>query len=377
MNLETGIRPELWNAIKKNYEDRSFKSAILDSIYFLSDLIREKADLDSDGVVLVGQAFGGDAPRIKINALETETERNIQKGVQELLRGVYTTIRNPRSHEQSSDTQQDAESIIFFLDYLVRIIDASKSQFDQVAFSKQVFDQDFPTNTRYAELLVQRIPAKRRMDVFVDLYRRKHTGNGISLAVFFKEFWKILSTEQKTEIAGIISDELETSEDQTILRLAIQLFEDSNWAEYSELARIRVESKLIKSISEGRLDVKTDKAISGPFGTWAIGIATHFVLKDDLIKTLRMKLYSGIREQEDYLFRFFLGIWMELEPIPSQYTINALKRGLKAGKQNFHDAIGLNFLDDDHAWITPIKAEYDHFVAASPTFDNLEDDIPF
>jgi hypothetical protein len=81
MNIETRIDKRLWDAIRSSYENRNFTGSIQDSIYFLSDLIREKSGLEGDGATLVGQAFGGSSPLLKVNRLKTENDKNVQKGI--------------------------------------------------------------------------------------------------------------------------------------------------------------------------------------------------------------------------------------------------------------------------------------------------------
>ncbi len=76
MNLETKLDPRLWDAIRTSHENRNFTGAILDAMYFLSDLIRERTGLESDGVALVGQAFGGSSPKLKVSPLQTESDWN-------------------------------------------------------------------------------------------------------------------------------------------------------------------------------------------------------------------------------------------------------------------------------------------------------------
>ena len=89
MNLETRLDPRLWEAVRTSLEVRKFTAAILDGIHLLSDVIRERSKLEGDGVALIGAAFGSMAPKLKVNRLITESEQNVQKGVEALLRG-YT-----------------------------------------------------------------------------------------------------------------------------------------------------------------------------------------------------------------------------------------------------------------------------------------------
>ena len=77
MNLQTLIRTDLWLAISNTYLAENYSHAILDSMHHLSNLLRDKTGVDGDGASLVGQALGGDSPRLRLNKLQTETERNI------------------------------------------------------------------------------------------------------------------------------------------------------------------------------------------------------------------------------------------------------------------------------------------------------------
>src|SRR5262245_23306316 len=86
MNLETALDPRLWDAARTSLEARNFKAAILDGIHLLTDVIRQRSGLDGDGVALVGAAFGGSSPKLKVNRLQTESELNIQRGVEAMLR---------------------------------------------------------------------------------------------------------------------------------------------------------------------------------------------------------------------------------------------------------------------------------------------------
>lgn len=96
----------------------NYTGAIIDSIMYINNRIREKADLQNDGISLVGAAFGGNEPKIKLNKLQTESEHNVQKGVEQILRGIIQGIRNPRSHEKFDDSLEHANSIILFISYL-------------------------------------------------------------------------------------------------------------------------------------------------------------------------------------------------------------------------------------------------------------------
>ena len=95
MNLQPLIQQGLWGAVSSTYGAENFSHAILDAIHYLTDVLRDKSGLDSDGVRLVGDALGGSAPKVRVNRLQTQTERDVQDGLQQMLRGLYLGIRTP------------------------------------------------------------------------------------------------------------------------------------------------------------------------------------------------------------------------------------------------------------------------------------------
>src|SRR5258708_16281281 len=123
MNLETALEPRLWEAVRASIEAGKFTVGILDAIHLLTDVNRERSGLESDGVALIGAAFGGNSPKLKVNRLRTESEQNTQRGMETMLRGLYQAIRNPRSHESLQDNERDAKTLLLFVDYLLLVVD--------------------------------------------------------------------------------------------------------------------------------------------------------------------------------------------------------------------------------------------------------------
>ena len=173
MDIRTELEERLWTAIQNKYESSDYKGAILDALYYLSDIIREKTGLQSDGLPLIGEAFGGNSPKLMVNPLQTRSDKNVQKGTQSLLEGLFQSIRNPRSHEKHTDTKETADAIIVFVNYLLSIIGVSKGMFSKTEFLGRVFDTAFVNRPKYAQLLVDEIPPRYRFEVMVDVYRRK------------------------------------------------------------------------------------------------------------------------------------------------------------------------------------------------------------
>lgn len=376
MGLETRIDARLWEAIQNSHESRNYTGAILDALYFLSNLIRERTGLESDGVALAGQAFGGKSPKLKVNKLQSESDWNVQRGVEQLLRGIYQGIRNPRSHEKHADTPQDAEAIILFTNYLVKTIDKSRSPFTKIAFLKRVFDPDFFEDERYAKLLVDEIPLKTRLEVFIDVYRQKETGDWKKLRCFATALLAKLREEDLPQVYEIVSEELKhTDSDYTIISI-LQIIPSNCWEHFEEIARLRIENKLIQSIKEGYVGSE-GKCYRGILGTWVTRIGEHFLLKDQLIDCLLSKLQSSEGHQ-NYVFKFMFGYLKHLLDPPSKLAISVIASELKKGNKRFYDGLTHTMeLYGPKSWKIPFKDLYENFVEAKPTPEDSADDIPF
>jgi uncharacterized protein (TIGR02391 family) len=370
MNLVTHLDERLWRSIQSSYESRNFTGAILDGIYFLSDLIREKTGLESDGTTLVGQAFGGKTPKLRVNTLQTESEKNIQAGIEQLMRGLYRAVRNPRSHEKYTDNQKDADAIILFTNYLLGIIDQAKTRFSKSEFLNRVFDPDFVKKARYAELLAAEVPPKQRLEVMLDLFRKKETGDGTRLSFFVSALLPKLNAQQKKEFLAAVSEELRVVNSNKTIRYILQIFPVDTLKLCAEDARMRLEGRLIESIREGTYDEGSGTWHAGALGTWATEYCEHFLLKDELVDALVSKIRSENPLENDYLLHSFWDILTRLVDPPTQYIVSLLKKKLQKGDKRFYDV--LTSVWEEGEWTKPFTKEVEVFVARIP-----DDDIPF
>ena len=378
MNIETVLDERLWLAIQSTYNDRNFTGAVMDAIYFLSDLIRDKTGLQSDGTTLAGQAFGGKSPRLKVNKLQTESEKNIQAGLEQLLRGLYQAIRNPRSHGKHTDKQNDSDAIIMFINFLVDVIDQSKTPFTKSEFLKRVFDSQFVQKERYAELLASEVPQKHRLEVMLDVLRNRETGEGGKLKYFVSALLPKLTKEDKTDLYSAISDELKVAEKDSTIRTILHIFPKDCLSYLDETARLRTENKLIQSINEGRFDSRTRKAAGGQLGTWAMDRCGHFLLKDELISTLTAKLRSSNPQEHAYVFYYFWDELVKLAKPPSKALVYAITTKLRTGNKDFHDKLFGEQKFGDSKWVEPFKQDLESFKEREPTADiSSDNDVPF
>ncbi len=337
MNLETKLDRRLWDAIRSSVEGRNFKSAVLDAIHVLTDVIRERSGLEGDGVALVGAAFGGSSPKLKVNRLQTESERNVQSGTEAMLRGLYQAIRNPRSHEQFLDNDRDAQAIILFIDYLLRIVDQSRSPFSLPTIVARVLDPDFVPSERYSTLLVNQIPTRKRLAVCHDVFARREEADPQKVRYFFGTILKHMAAEEVGEFCALLSDELRRTDDDDTIRFVLCCFPSSMWPDVDEDSRLRIENKLINSVRDGRWWRGDESSVQGSLGTWATNIADKMILKGELWLCVFGKLGSADRAEQDYVFQFFMQHVEHFFPTPPPALIRRINEGLRAGDVRFRD----------------------------------------
>jgi len=229
MNIKPLLETELWNAIEKNYASEDYTGAITNAVYYLRDIIREKSNLELDSRNLITTAFSQKDPKIKVNKLQTDTEKNEQDGLRDSLLGVFGLIRNTRTHKKHEDTQEDALSIILHINYLLKIIGKAQSSFSIDSFIKSVYDEYFEQTEEYAKLLVSEIPRKQLEDTIFNLYGRMgeniYEYNGYdyypgieeqnykkleSLKLIFVELLNEVRDDNKEEIFEKIMDDFKT-----------------------------------------------------------------------------------------------------------------------------------------------------------------------
>jgi uncharacterized protein (TIGR02391 family) len=102
--------------------------AVLEAIKGVAERLRNLSGLTCDGADLVSQAFSTKAPIIAINSLSTDTEISEQKGIGNLLIGLFGAVRNPAAHAPKVTwpmPEQDALDILALVSFVHRKLDGA------------------------------------------------------------------------------------------------------------------------------------------------------------------------------------------------------------------------------------------------------------
>jgi len=367
-NLKDHIEERLWEYIKRNYNSESYTNAILDAIQFLGDLIREKSGLEGDGNSLIGQALGGTNPKIKINKLRSESEKNVQKGVQSLLHGVYSAFRNPRSHSKYHDNEEEAFEIIVFLNHLLKLIDKSKGKFTVKSFLERVFDEGFVQKQEYADLLVNEIPKGRVLEVTIEIIRKNESIEINNLMYLWNSIKSKINETEKKEILELASDELKYTNSLDSIVRYVALFK-KEWDEIDKDSRLRAENKLINELPNAEKDKNNRLNKYGYYAKWLTQIFDSISLRNELAETIFNNLQIDDMDKHRFIVDYYHDNLEELEKntlfIPSLTEI--LREGLNNGNPVIYEFV-INGLSEEKR--KELQEEIDNF-------QEKDDELPF
>ena len=92
------MHPVVLRASAALFDAGRYRDAILNGITSTFDYLRDEAESELDGQKLAQFAFSVSEPRLAVGDLGTESGRNDQKGMIQMLGGLYAGFRNPSAH---------------------------------------------------------------------------------------------------------------------------------------------------------------------------------------------------------------------------------------------------------------------------------------
>jgi len=374
MNIQIELSEQLSKTIYANYEKANYTGAILDSIFLLGDVLRDRSGCESDGVPLVGEALGGSAPELKLTPLRSESDRNIQRGTESLLRGVMQAIRNPRSHEKIEDTKEVADRILAFLDYLLQMINKAKAPFEIGDLIKRICDRHFVESEEYSELIVSEIPKEKLNDTLTAIYEARTEVRPQVMRLVTHSIFNKLNAEDRLAFAALVSEDLKTTEDDATIIIATNVFAGDEWNQIARIARLRIENRLLKSLKEGEYKATSGECLRGALGTYLINIIDAMELRDQAIYTLTKKLSSHSRNEQDYVFCYFFRFFIGYGKEPNDVMLRLCRDGLSSGDKRYYDALFAEISFSTAEWAKELQPLLDSF-EEKPYIE--DDDLPF
>ncbi len=125
---DRGAHAEVFNYCKEELLEQNYYHAVLEAIKGVGERIRQLSGLTTDGADLINVAFSVKSPIIAINTLSSDIELSEQKGLSNMLVGLFGTVRNPTAHVPKVDwpmTEQDALDIFSIISFIHRKLDGA------------------------------------------------------------------------------------------------------------------------------------------------------------------------------------------------------------------------------------------------------------
>jgi len=123
------LHPRIANVCVDLYRDGHYRNAVLDASLSLINMVKEKSRKhDLDGTPLMRMVFSKNKPILAFNDLKDQTDLDEQEGFMHLFEGAALALRNPRAHEISDDSPEQALEYIAFLSLLAKQVDSSKKR---------------------------------------------------------------------------------------------------------------------------------------------------------------------------------------------------------------------------------------------------------
>ncbi len=342
--MEKKIREDLWKAIQAHYERSDYTESIRDALFFTNELLREKSGLtDNDGTKLVEAALLGKNPVILVNKNETTTERDVQQGIGFAFKGIMQSVRNVISHEKTVYSENEAEAIILYINYLLNQIDHSGGVSKIDNLMELLYDDDFTNSKEYAELLLKEIPTKKRYDLLITLFNDRANLQQENLSEFIKLLFDSLTKASKSDFIRVISKTMMKCKDNMDLRMYFHYFMSFSYSELDKLAQLRIEDLIRKSVINGEM-VRLQQGFSdekgsndaGSLATWVVGRLELLGNKDTIISHLFYKIRQNRNEQE-YVFTYFSEYLFKNASDFSLAEIELINKELRHGNRLFID----------------------------------------
>jgi len=93
------LHPKVVETSRGLFRDGHYRDAIYRAFVEVNNVVKERTSSQLDGKRLMSTVFSLDNPIIKLNSLETQSDRDEQEGFMFLFMGAIQGIRNPKAHE--------------------------------------------------------------------------------------------------------------------------------------------------------------------------------------------------------------------------------------------------------------------------------------
>ena len=129
------LHQDLHSACEDYYNvKKDYLNAAIEAVKVLEIKVQEKTNLKQDGATLFDTAFGSGKSVLLLTNNTTQSEKNLEDGLQKLVGGVWTGFRNPLQHDLRTNlypeifNDKDALDILSLVSYLIKKTEQTKKR---------------------------------------------------------------------------------------------------------------------------------------------------------------------------------------------------------------------------------------------------------
>ena len=305
MNIKDYIREDLWNAIKQHYTVKDYTESLRDAGFLLKDILQDKSgEFNKDNVKLVDAVLLGANPTLKINGYSTPSEKDFQMGIALGIKGIFSHVRNPISHDKIIYSQEDANAILLYVDYIIRQIDKSSGMTLIEEWIPLLKKATFTDTEDYAQELIKELPKKKSLDLIIALYEEREQLPHYKLKFFIKELVAKLTAAQKTEFIGFLDKDLAQTEGGHGLSIFFHYFAEHFYVGLKKVVKLRIEDVVLHGIEKGVLKEDVVEDANAAMATWAKDYIPLFETKNKIINKIWERLFVS-KQSMEYIFNYF------------------------------------------------------------------------
>lgn len=385
----------LKESIKTHYENKDYTEVVRDALLCLTTEIRKKSDLtDSDGVDLINKAFSEKQPLIKINKLETTTDKNKHRGIMDLSKGLIEYFRNPMSHSKQEYSKKVADAILVLLDEVIlEEIIGSKSINSIEDWYLEITNDLFPNTERYAKSLISAIPKNKYYELAVMLYKNRNNITKLKDKII-DELVNNLSEEEFKDYCEVIENDLFGNITENDVISSLKFISTNIWNKLSDLAKSKVEDIAKEDISNLYLDFEYEcgnyipsEQKNGYILENSMHILENFSNLQDIIDVIVEKATVNSNEfLQDYLFEKYFFLIMSKSTKKHFDLIDMICDRLRyKNKPMWYEIVkkSLKQLPKDNYWYTSLSEIFGLEMKKVDSFENFDidkistEDLPF
>ncbi|MBF0097802.1 MAG: TIGR02391 family protein [Magnetococcales bacterium] len=126
--VKRGVHPDVLCFCRSELLDGNYFHAVLEATKSVADKLRKMTNINGDGADLVDKTLTGNMPVLAINALNSDSQKNEQKGFVNLVKGTIGMFRNTTAHEARilwPMSKEDAEDLLSLVSLIHRRLDSA------------------------------------------------------------------------------------------------------------------------------------------------------------------------------------------------------------------------------------------------------------